>query len=114
MTREELESHPFFADCSIEVGDGWLPVLGGLAVAIETYAPSARAVQAKEKFGELRVYFGAYPEEIEKAEELVRNAAKIASNVCEACGAPGYKAGKRWLKTLCERHHAELDARVSR
>lgn len=109
MTREELESHPFFADCSIEVGDGWLPVLSSLAAAIDLVAPRAKATRVKEKFGSLEVYTDALSPDYEEGDKLVRMARLKASTICEKCGAPGYKDGKYWLKTLCDKHHAELN-----
>lgn len=65
------------------------------------------AIQVKEKFGTLRVYYTG-------GDSFVRGAVDMAENqsavTCEMCGAPGELSTKNmWLKTLCESHRIEND-----
>ena len=61
-------------------------------------------VQVKEKFGTLRIYThggdSAFQAQIELAESL-------SGQTCEECGAPGFRAGPGWIRTLCAEHFEE-------
>lgn len=95
----------------IECGDGWLPIIDRIADLCEREIRSMRVrrvpreiwprcVQAKEKFGLIRIYIhGHLSEEIRTA---INAAEEQSGKVCEACGAPAELAQDRgyWL-TLC-------------
>ncbi len=93
-------------------GDGWEPLIRRLAEKLEPIARESdlRAVQVKEKFGELRFYVrsadGArvLPVAISETVRTAINAAEEESRrTCEHCGAAGsYRNFKGWLMVLCE------------
>jgi hypothetical protein len=64
--------------------------------------------QVKEKFGTLRFYYTGGDEHIHG---LVRMAESMSGVMCEECGAPGTTNGGGWIRTLCEKHEAEYQAR---
>lgn len=66
--------------------------------------------QVKEKFGGLRFYYEGGSMYIHA---MVRMAESWAAHTCEECGAPGKSGGKGWIKTLCETHRAERDAKYA-
>jgi hypothetical protein len=93
-------------------GDGWEPIIRRLSEKLEPIARETglRAVQVKEKFGELRVYVrgadGArvLPVAISRTVRAAIGAAvEESGRTCEHCGAAGStaKVGGWWL-TLCE------------
>jgi len=104
VTRKEIESMPFFSECHLEVGDGWLPILRRLGTDMAYSAPSVRAIRVKEKLGGLRVYFDAQSETDRKiTREAVGIAERESYKTCEVCGKPGeIKSENGWLKARCE------------
>lgn len=86
-----------WTDC---VEAGWKPIVERLEALCEH--DGVAIFQVKEKFGELRFYCAAGPDdlyaEIDKAEEQSRH-------TCEFCGKPGHIQPKPprgyWLKCLC-------------
>lgn len=94
----------------LEIGPGWIDLIGLLCARIDTIlkeAPAAQfdVTQVKEKFGRLRFYY-----HLEKADDAIREAIREAVNAteaasahcCERCGARGQlidNAG--WLSTRC-------------
>lgn len=109
-----------------QVGPGWTPILQTLEKLFQgTLAglPTLTTVeiqQVKEKFGALRVYFtttGVTSEAQMKLEAYVNFATSLSMCVCEQCGRPGTTRTQNgdkfgWLKTFCEEHHAERDAKT--
>jgi len=67
-------------------------------------------VQIKEKFGGLRVYADGGTE-VHQA--YINFAAAMAARTCEICGNPGELRDGGWMKTLCDEHHKELEAKSS-
>lgn len=61
--------------------------------------PYPKAVQVKEKFGQLRLYMNYYVKEIE---ELITEAEVKSGKTCEDCGTPGELREGGWLVTLCD------------
>ena|SRR5574343_828261 len=58
--------------------------------------------QIKEKFGGLRFYTGAAPDELL---DMISEAEKKSYTLCETCGKPGtLKKERGWLRTACEEH----------
>lgn len=95
-----------------ECGDGWFDLLKDLLIKIrEGDSLSLMYVlQAKEKFGTLRFYIrSAFPST--RLDELIGQAEVRSSKTCEICGEPGVRRGGGWIKTLCEEHHLEREAK---
>lgn len=125
----EMFSKPYGG---IAVGPGWWPILEGLCREIDNYTKwrnNTRAAllqdnpynhpipdfieqvvveQIKEKFGGLRFYYLGGDEKIEG---MVRMAECWAIHACEECGKPGKSRNGGWIKTLCDEHEAERQAR---
>jgi hypothetical protein len=103
------------------VGKGWYPVLEALCDNIQNYTdwqnknhekhPVVEQVvveQIKEKFGGLRFYYQGGDDEISG---MVRMAESWASVACEECGGIGKRRGGGWVRTLCDLHEVEVQAR---
>lgn len=108
-----------------DCGDGWYQVLHSLCDQIQRYTdwnndnfakgytqykqvPQVVAVQVKEKFGGLRFYYDGGDDHISG---MVRMAESWAYHTCEECGAPGTLRHGGWIRTLCDTHEAERQAR---
>ena len=64
--------------------------------------------QIKEKFGGLRFYYGGGDEHISGMETM----AEIwAGRTCEKCGERGERRHGGWIRTLCDKHEAEVQER---
>lgn len=86
-----------------ECGDGWYDIIKKLSKRIMTIAEQTgakpRAVQVKEKFGELRFYISGATKEILDAIEEAR---EESLRTCEICGKPGeLHERNHWYKTVC-------------
>ena len=109
-----------------EVGPGWRPILETLnqrflGVCAAEPLGQIKIDQVKEKFGRLQVYttrlhFSDWA--LEALSGYATDAFLLSCDSCEECGATegvvcrgplGQKFG--WMKTYCEEHHAERDAR---
>jgi hypothetical protein len=64
--------------------------------------------QIKEKFGGLRFYYQGGDDTIQG---MVRMAEAWADRSCEECGKPGKSRGGGWIKTLCDEHEEQRQAR---
>jgi len=64
--------------------------------------------QIKEKFGGLRFYYSGGDDEISG---MVRMAESWADIACEQCGGIGKRRSGGWIRTLCDTHEAENQAR---
>lgn len=112
----------------IECGDGWYNIILALCESIDgelqhnersiRYAekhgktPPERIgpihiEQVKEKFGELRFYVYQTTPDIEG---MVRMAERMSIKTCEVCGCPGKLRSGGWVRTLCDKHHGEINA----
>mgnify|MGYP001466775966 CR=1 FL=1 len=67
-----------------------------------------RVEQIKEKFGGLRFYYQGGDDYIDG---MVTMAETWASSVCEKCGDRGKRRQGGWIRTLCDKHEAEYQAR---
>ena len=67
-----------------------------------------RVAQIKEKFGGLRFYYDGGDDYISG---MVTMAESWASRTCETCGSKGMTRGGGWVRTLCDEHEAEYQAR---
>ena len=103
------------------VGEGWWPILQALCANIQHYLnwinknhekhPVVEQVvveQIKEKFGGLRFYYTGGDDKIRG---MVSMAESWAEHTCEECGKPGKERIGSWIKTLCDEHAAEREAR---
>lgn len=117
--RDRYEDMTKTAMCwGFECGDGWYQILDSLCGQIQHHidwqnkteekVKQVVAVQVKEKFGGLRFYYEGGDEQIYG---MVRMAESWADNTCEVCGHPGKSRGGGWIKTLCDEHEAERQAR---
>lgn len=80
------------------VGPGWAELVNEAFDAAERFG--VKIVQVKEKFGELRVYFGSYPDRIR---ELEMDLLLRSGHICETCGRSGSRTtDNRWILTLCD------------
>jgi hypothetical protein len=118
------------------VGPGWWPILESLCTNIQSHVdwaekrraweveqgvkgepgmprtphvPQVTVEQIKEKFGGLRFYYSGGNEYIHG---LVVMAEAWADRSCEECGKPGERRSGGWIKTLCDEHEAERQARI--
>lgn len=126
----EMFGQPYGGFC---VGKGWWPIVEKLCSQIDSYTkwrtntreallkdnPHDREVpdaitqvtvaQIKEKFGGLRFYYDGGDDHIAG---MVRMAEIWAGDSCEECGAPGVRRSGGWVRTLCDKHEAERNARI--
>ena len=101
------------------VGKGWWPILERLCANIQShidrkakqgqFIPQVVVEQVKEKFGGLRFYYNGGDATIDG---MVRIAEEWANLSCETCGSPGKKREGGWIRTLCDTHEAERQARI--
>lgn len=115
------------------VGVGWWPILEALCGQIDSYTkwrnntreallkdnphnqkipdsiPQVVVEQIKEKFGGLRFYYQGGDDHIHG---MVRIAEMWAGHSCEECGNPGERRSGGWIRTLCDEHEAERQAKM--
>lgn len=101
------------------VGKGWYPILEKLCSNIQRHidwknretevVPQVTVEQIKEKFGGLRFYYQGGDEQIYGMVTMAEAWADIA---CEECGGIGKRRGGGWIRTLCDVHEAERQARI--
>lgn len=93
-----------------ECGDGWYEIIDKLCDDIQKICDEndwqIKAVQVKEKFGELRFYIDRGNDAIW---DLIDNATKQSRNTCEVCGKPGKVMGKIWYYCACPEHTHDGD-----
>jgi len=77
-------------------------------VTVQDEIPQVVVEQVKEKFGTLRFYYQGGDEYING---LARMAESMSGVMCEECGSPGTTNGGGWVRTLCEKHEADYQAR---
>jgi hypothetical protein len=70
--------------------------------------PQTVVAQVKEKFGGLRFYYEGGDEAVAG---MVRMAEAWAEHTCEECGKPGQSRTDGWIKTLCDEHDAQRQAK---
>lgn len=113
------------------VGKGWWPIIERLSSSIQHHidwtidrnrrdiddaepeplkvCPQVIVVQVKEKFGGLRFYYEGGNEYVAGLVSMAESWADIA---CEECGGIGKKRDGGWVRTLCDVHEAERNARM--
>ncbi len=125
----EMFSQPYGG---FAVGAGWWPIIEALCRQIDSYTkwrnntresllkdnphnypipekvPQVVVEQIKEKFGGLRFYYQGGDEFIRGLETM---AELWAGHTCEECGKPGERRSGGWIRTLCDEHEAERQAK---
>lgn len=102
-----------------ECNDGWANLIEATLRLTQQHAElkalDVKVTQAKEKFGQLRIYHSGSDEGIGSVFEI----AQLASGyICELCGAPGEVTSlEGWLLARCgkhsgRRHAAPVDAHI--
>jgi hypothetical protein len=101
------------------VGKGWYPILERLCLNIQQHlewqnresevVPQVIVEQIKEKFGGLRFYYQGGDDQVAG---MVRMAEAWAGVACEECGGIGKRRGGGWVRTLCDKHEDERNARI--
>jgi len=85
-----------------EHGDGWFTLLNRVCEKLEKVRNSSGLdlyfQQIKEKWGLLCIYMSFYTDEVEN---ILEQAEKESSCICEWCGAPGELHTHGWCRTLC-------------
>lgn len=114
-------------------GEGWWPMLETLCETIQNHIdqnndrrnrllvknefnqkipdeiPQVVVDQIKEKFGTLRFYYQGGDEFIHGAAWLAES---LSGQICEECGSPGERRHGGWVRTLCDKHEDERNARI--
>lgn len=106
------------------IGAGWWPIIESLCSQIQHHVDWKQeqkekyqrgdgceqvvVAQIKEKFGGLRFYYDGGDDYVNG---LVSMAESWAARTCEECGKPGTSRSGGWIKTLCDEHEAERQAR---
>ncbi|MCK2057166.1 hypothetical protein [Methylobacterium sp. 37f] len=115
--RETLAlRHPgVFEDGGPASWGGWRWLWEGAAELIgETKPPGFKTLQTKEKFAQIRWYYGLGSKcrvgQREEVRTIVDGIEHLSAFVCEYCGAPGTVRPGGWAKTCCD-HHAKRENR---
>lgn len=114
----KMFAQPYGGFC---VDKGWWSIIASLCANIQSHIDwwnknhekrpvidQVVVVQIKEKFGGLRFYYEGGDDKIQG---MVRMAEAWADHTCEECGKPGKSRNSGWIKTLCDEHAAEREAR---
>lgn len=81
---------------------GWHGLYEQLVSDIGECDPSAKVTQAKEKFGELRVYLAQFQQD---AYDLIDAASRVSRRSCQTCGEEALLCDQRgYFATLCANH----------
>jgi len=105
----------------VAVSQGWWPIIESLCANIQSHTdwwnknretrPVVEQVvveQIKEKFGGLRFYYSGGDDTVAG---MVRMAEAWADTACEECGGIGKRRDGGWIRTLCDIHEAEYQAK---
>lgn len=97
---------PMWRDWWLGCEAGWHPLLARLGVDLDKIAPSWSLVQAKNKYGALRLYAASHsadPQVVSRFADRIASAEKEASKTCERCGSPGqlHVDSAGWHEVLC-------------
>ena len=108
-----------------DLPDGWIntcakDMCDELMAALGKYADDFIILQLKEKFNEIRLYWGwsdrDYTDEeckeinnlYDAIEDILRKYAEISYNTCTVCGKPATKWSKSgWIAAFCDEHYKE-------
>jgi hypothetical protein len=89
-------------DWLAEIPSGWADLYTALVTNLEKSRATIEVQQAKQKFGELRVYVDRGSDEIY---ELIDAATKRSRSTCEVCGTDAVlRDMKGFFSTRCDEH----------
>lgn len=89
----------------LSVPKGWHDLYEKLMEQLEQVNPDLRIIQAKQKFGALRVYVDPFDEQ---AYPLIDEATKASGRMCEECGAAGQiTVYNGYYAALCPTHQGD-------
>jgi hypothetical protein len=120
VRRMETEYPKMFSEPygGFAISEGWWLIIERLCANIQHHlkwknkesevVPQVVVRQIKEKFGGLRFYYDGGDDEISG---MVRMAESWADHTCEKCGNKGERRSGGWIRTLCDVHEAEYQAR---
>lgn len=106
-----------FEERGYEFGYGWYPYVAGILESMREIDPAVRIVQAKEKFGTLRIYLdsGAENEKRDELSHIGLVAQFGATRICEDCGRPGrLKKIDGLMKTVCPACAVKIEKRLAK
>jgi hypothetical protein len=119
MEKSYPKMYPVTGYGGFAIGKGWYPIVERLSSSIQQHiefknkkeevCPQVVVQQVKEKFGGLRFYYDGGDEYISGLVSMAESWADIA---CETCGGIGKRRGGGWVRTLCDLHEAERNARM--
>lgn len=102
----------------VACGAGWFNILNQLCQNIQSHidwknskeevVAQVTIAQIKEKFGSLRFYYDGGDDYISG---MVTLAESMSGVTCEDCGDVGVHRNGGWIRTLCDKHEAEYQAR---
>ena len=93
--KPKIVSSNFFA-----ISEGWYPLVRDLIQEIIQLGWNKQVCQVKEKFGGLRFYINAAPDEVFNK---IWEAENRSLTICEITGRPGdLRTDIGWWRTLCE------------
>jgi hypothetical protein len=90
-------------DWLLDIPPGWAVLYTSLIANLERLNPDVQVDQAKQKFGELRVYLARGSEE---TYDLIDAATRTSRIICERCGEEARlrKSKGGYCSTLCDAH----------
>ena len=91
------------SELEYSIPDGWFKTFGQMLVdEVNEVDPTTRVIEAKEKFGSLRIYFdnsGDYY----KVDKIIEKYSVLSENICAICGKPDvHMTDVGWVYPLCE------------
>lgn len=97
------DQFPIFRGSGMSFDGGWGDLVMAMAAWLGEVAPDLPAFsQTKEKFAELRLYYGPGDG---IAQQIIDSAEYLSEHICETCGAAGKVHNNHgWLKAACVRH----------
>lgn len=97
-----------------EHGDGWYSILDSAMRLVQSHIDIEKQrgneieqvvfEQVKEKFGFLNIYHRGGDN---YTNGVLHMAEEMSRHTCEECGNIGYPTTTGWIRTLCDKHHAE-------
>jgi hypothetical protein len=88
-------------------GDGWFQLLYELCEKLTNHDPECQALQVKEKWGVLNVYFNS-TQDLHAMWDMEMEAENRSAQTCELCGESGQLSRSGYMSTRCERHQGGI------